>query len=106
LDLSEDFLAATLDVDIELGQYLGGNALSFAEEAEEGADGAEVAVHLGAAGEAQDGDVLALFGAPDVVVDPYTLAATGQVRITLNQYADFGIRQPAAFVKIDDVLTT
>ena len=49
--------------------------------------------------------VLALFGAPDVVVDPYTLAATGQVRITLNQFADFGIRQPAAFVKIDDVLT-
>lgn len=50
--------------------------------------------------------VLALFGAPDVVVDPYTLAATGQVRITLNQFADFGIRQPAAFVKMDDVLTT
>lgn len=49
--------------------------------------------------------VLALFGAPDVVVDPYTLAATGQVRVTLNQFADFGIRQPAAFVKIDDVLT-
>lgn len=49
--------------------------------------------------------VLALFGAPDIVVDPYTLAATGQVRVTLNQYADFGVRQPAAFSKIEDLLT-
>lgn len=49
--------------------------------------------------------VLGLFGAPDVVIDPYTLAATGQVRITLNQFVDFGLRQPAAFAKIDDVLT-
>lgn len=50
--------------------------------------------------------VLGLFGAPDVVVDPYSFAVTGQVRITLNQFADFGIRQPAAFSKIDDLLTT
>ena len=49
--------------------------------------------------------VLGLFGAPDVTVDPYTLAATGQVRITLNQFADFGVRQPAAFAKIDDLLS-
>lgn len=49
--------------------------------------------------------VLGLFGAPDVTVDPYTLAATGQVRITLNQFADFGIRQPAAFSKIEDLLS-
>jgi len=50
--------------------------------------------------------VLGLFGAPDVVVDPYTLAATGQVRITLNQYCDFAIRQPGAFAKMEDALTT
>ena len=49
--------------------------------------------------------VLGLFGAPDVVVDPYSLAATGQVRITLNQFADFGVRQPAAVAKIEDLLT-
>lgn len=49
--------------------------------------------------------VLGFFGAPDVVVDPYTLAATGQVRITLNQYVDFGVRQPAAFAKVEDLLT-
>ncbi len=48
--------------------------------------------------------VLGLFGPPDVTVDPYSLAPTGQVRITLNQYADFGVRQPAAFAKIDDLL--
>jgi HK97 family phage major capsid protein len=50
--------------------------------------------------------VLGLFGAPDVVVDPYTLAATAQVRITLNQFADFGLRQPGAFSKIEDLLTS
>ncbi len=49
--------------------------------------------------------VLGLFGAPDVTVDPYSLAATGQVRITLSQFADFGVRQPGAFAKIDDLLS-
>ena len=49
--------------------------------------------------------VLGLFGAPDVTVDPYTLAATGQVRITISQFADFGVRQPGAFAKIDDLIT-
>lgn len=49
--------------------------------------------------------VLALFGAPDVVVDPYTLSATGQIRVTLNQFFDFGLRQPEAFAIIEDILT-
>jgi len=48
--------------------------------------------------------LVGLFGPPDVTVDPYTLAATGQVRITLNQFVDAGVRQPAAFAKIDDWL--
>jgi HK97 family phage major capsid protein len=48
--------------------------------------------------------VLGLFGAPDVTVDPYTKADTGQVKITLNQFADFGVRQPACFSKVDDLL--
>jgi HK97 family phage major capsid protein len=48
--------------------------------------------------------VLGLFGAPDVTVDPYTKADTGQVKITLNQFADMGVRQPACFAKIDDWL--
>ena len=47
---------------------------------------------------------IGLFGAPDIVVDPYTKADTGQVKITLNQFYDFGIRQPGAFAKIEDLL--
>ena len=47
---------------------------------------------------------IGLFGAPDVTVDPYTKADTGQVKITLNQFADFGCRQPACFAKIEDLL--
>lgn len=49
--------------------------------------------------------VLGLFGAPDVTVDPFTLATTGMVRITLNQFADFGVRQAACFAVADDILT-
>lgn len=49
--------------------------------------------------------VLAMFGAPDITVDPYTLATTGQVRITLNQYADFGVRLPTCFSVMDDALS-
>lgn len=49
--------------------------------------------------------VLGLFGAPDIVVDPYTKADTGQVKITLNQFADFGVRQPGAFAVMLDQLT-
>lgn len=50
--------------------------------------------------------VLGLFGAPDITVDPYTKADTGQVKITMNQFADFGIRQPTCFAKQEDILTT
>jgi HK97 family phage major capsid protein len=46
-----------------------------------------------------------LFGAPDVTVDPYSLASTGQVQITLNQFADMQHRQPATTAKIDDLLS-
>lgn len=49
--------------------------------------------------------VLGLFGGLDVTVDPYTLATTGQVRITLNQFFDWLCRQPGAFASMDDALT-
>lgn len=49
--------------------------------------------------------VVGLFGAPDVIVDPYSKADTGQVKITLNQFSDMGIRQPAAFSKVVDLLS-
>lgn len=48
---------------------------------------------------------IGLFGAPDITVDPYSLAATGQVQITLNQFADMQHRQPAAVAKADDLIT-
>lgn len=50
--------------------------------------------------------VIGLFGAPDVTVDPYTKADTGQVKITINQFADCGNRQPATFAKREGILTT
>lgn len=49
--------------------------------------------------------VLGLFGGQDVTVDPYTLATTGQVRITLNQFFDWLCRQPGAFASSDDIVT-
>lgn len=49
--------------------------------------------------------VMGLFGAPDIVVDPYSKADTGQVKITLNQFADFVWRQPGAIAKVEDLLT-
>ena len=49
--------------------------------------------------------VLGLFGGLDVTVDPYSLATTGQVRITLNQFFDWLCRQPGAFSVMDDALT-
>lgn len=50
--------------------------------------------------------LLGIFGAPQITVDPVTLAATGQVRVTLSVYADLGALQPGAFSKMDDALTT
>ena len=49
---------------------------------------------------------IGLFGAPDITVDPYTLADTARVKITINQFADHGLRQPATFAKREGILTT
>ena len=48
--------------------------------------------------------VIGLFCAPDITVDPYTKADTGEVKVTINAFADSGVRQPAAFSKIEDLL--
>jgi HK97 family phage major capsid protein len=50
--------------------------------------------------------IIAMFGGFDVVVDPYTLATTGQVRITGNQFIDVGVRQVASFAAMTDALTS
>ncbi len=48
---------------------------------------------------------IGLFGAPDITVDPFTKADTGQVKITLNQFADMQHRQPAAVAARSDLLS-
>lgn len=50
--------------------------------------------------------ILARFGGNEVIVDPYSLAVTGQVRITLNGFADVGVRRAGGFAKMPDALTT
>lgn len=49
--------------------------------------------------------IIGFFGGADVTVDPYTKADTGQVKITLNQFADSGVRRPASFATISDLIT-
>jgi HK97 family phage major capsid protein len=49
--------------------------------------------------------VLGFFGGVDVTVDPYSKSDTGQVKISLNQFWDYTIRQPDAFVVRKDILT-
>lgn len=49
--------------------------------------------------------VLGFFGGVDVTVDPYSKADTGQVKITVNAFADTGCRLPGAFAKCEDLLT-
>jgi HK97 family phage major capsid protein len=50
--------------------------------------------------------ILASFGAGmDVVVDPYTLATSGQTRVVVNSLCDVGIRRAASFAAMKDALT-
>lgn len=49
--------------------------------------------------------VLALFGGLDIVVDPYSQAASGQIVLTANQFIDVGLRNPACFAVMTDALT-
>jgi HK97 family phage major capsid protein len=49
--------------------------------------------------------IVGLFGAPDIVVDPFTLASTGMVRITIQQFADHVVRLAACFATMEDALT-
>lgn len=57
----------------------------------------------GASGDFVYGDFsrlyVGMFGGVDILVDPYTQAASGQNRLVLNNYMDFGVANGAAFVK-------
>lgn len=46
--------------------------------------------------------LMAYFGEPDVVVDPFTQAADGVVNVTTNHFVDVGVRQGASFVVSTD----
>jgi len=49
---------------------------------------------------------IGIFGpAVEVIVDPYTLATTAQVRVTANLFADIGVRRAASFAVMSDALT-
>lgn len=47
--------------------------------------------------------ILARFGSPDILIDPFTAAATGQIKIHINAFWDFALRQPAALSFADQL---
>lgn len=47
--------------------------------------------------------IIANWGGLDLIVDPYTLATTGQIRIVVNSYWDVKLRQPKSFAWGADV---
>lgn len=51
--------------------------------------------------------MVALFGGGvEIIVDPYSLASTGQVRITANLFADVGVRVAMSFATMEDAKLT
>ena len=42
---------------------------------------------------------IGMFGGLDIMVDPYSVATSGQTRLVLNQYMDWGVSNGAGFVK-------
>jgi len=42
---------------------------------------------------------IGMFGGLDIIVDPYTQAALGEVRLVVNQYIDWGVAHGNSFVK-------
>ena len=57
----------------------------------------------GASGDGMFGDFgrvyFAQFGPSNIIVDPYTAAGTGSVRLIMNNYFDWGVASGASFVK-------
>jgi len=47
---------------------------------------------------------IGMFGGLDITVDPYTRAGHGEVKLVINQYIDWGLSQPGAFVKATSLL--
>lgn len=49
--------------------------------------------------------LVALFGAPSIIVDPYTNSKSGDVVISIMQEVDVGVRNLASFCKADELST-
>ena len=49
------------------------------------------------------GLLLAFFGGIDILVDPFTLAQTGQIALHATRYFDTAVRQPGAFCIVNDL---
>lgn len=47
--------------------------------------------------------ILARFGSPDLLIDPLTMAANGQIKIHINAFWDFALRQPQALAYADQL---
>ena len=45
------------------------------------------------------------WGGIDLVVDPYTLATSGEIRFVLNAYNDVLVAEPKSFAVIKDITT-
>ena len=49
--------------------------------------------------------LIALYGAPEITVDPFTKSTEGQVRLIVDCYVGIGVLHAAAFSVMDDALT-
>ena len=47
-----------------------------------------------------DNCLIGMWGGMDLVIDPYSLADTGSIRIVASQLSDVAVRHPLAFQKI------
>ena len=54
-------------------------------------------------GNFRQGLIIALFGGLDILVDPYTAASNGQVKLHVNRFYDVAVRQPGAFSIVTDL---
>jgi len=48
---------------------------------------------------------IGMWGGLDILVDPYTRADYGEIKIVLNQFADVNLRNPQSFAAMKDALT-
>jgi HK97 family phage major capsid protein len=59
-------------------------------------DGSTVAKGSMIFGNFAQGAILAYFGALDLMIDPFSAAANGQIKLHVNRFFDFDLRQPGA----------